>query len=88
MRSIVRIGLGLLVAAFAGQALAAGTASQAQLRNTVTVTYDSLTATGLTATDSVIVTVNLLPAIPAIAYDSADYRAGRQSADLQVCQEP
>ncbi len=74
MRSIVKIGLGMMMVAFAGHALAAGTASQAQLRNTVTVTYDSLATTGGTFsdTDSVIVTVNLLPAIPTLAYDSAD----------------
>lgn len=72
MTSLLRkVGLGLMVLMLTPAALAAGTAANTQLENTVTVNFDNLAGVAQTAvTSSVTITINLVQAAPTIAINS------------------
>ena len=66
-----RIAIALILLVLGSEALAAGTAANTQLQNTVTVNYDNIAGTPQTAvTASVTITVNLVQAIPSISINS------------------
>lgn len=80
---LARIAFGLALLVLGAQALAAGTAANTILQNTVTVKYDSTATSGgaYSTTASVSITVNLVKAAPLVSYTTSPSATG-SSADL------
>jgi hypothetical protein len=71
---LVKTGFVILTLCAMGQsALAAGTAANTQLQNTVTVAYDNLASVAQTpATATAVITINLIQAAPTLTLNSTD----------------
>jgi len=70
--AVVKVSLATIMLFCGSQVLAAGTASNTQLQNTVTVNFDNLGGTAQTAvTAQVIITIELIEATPTIVFSSS-----------------